>query len=529
MYIFRNALRNINRSKGRNILIGVIVFVIAVSACVALSIRQAAETEKEDYLSDMKITASISVDRQSLMEKAKNSSGSSSPADMKSAFSGVSSLSLTELQKYAKASSVSGFYYTLTTYLDASSIEAVSTSGSGSSASSASSTDTSTDTSSDQDTQSKGGPGGGAGMMGSSGDFTVIGYSSDDAMTDFTDGTSKITKGSMFEEGTSEYQCVISEELAEYNSLSVGDTITLVNPSNSAETVTLTVTGIYSTTDTGNSGGGPQMSDPANEIYMSYAAVKAMTDASAVTNADDTSNKLTASLNGTYVFDSESDYSKFEKQASSLGLSDDYTVSSSDLTSFEQSIEPLENLSKYAMYFLIVVMIVGGVVLAVINVFNIRDRKYEIGVLAAIGMKKKKIAAQFITEILIVTLACTLIGAAVGAGISVPVTNSLLASQVSSSQEQESEQSQNFERPDSGSAPGSSSSSGGSSSSDKKSVPGNGGKSSVNYITKVSTAANWKVIAEIAALGLLLSLISASAAIIFVMRYDPLKIISDRE
>ena len=86
------------------------------------------------------------------------------------------------------------------------------------------------------------------------------------------------------------------------------------------------------------------MSDPANEIYMSYAAVKAMTDASAVTNADDTSNKLTASLNGTYVFDSESDYSKFEKQASSLGLSDDYTVSSSDLTSFEQSIEPLENL-----------------------------------------------------------------------------------------------------------------------------------------------------------------------------------------
>ena len=43
MYIIKNAFKCIGRSKGRNVLIGVIVLVIAVSARVGLSFRLAAE------------------------------------------------------------------------------------------------------------------------------------------------------------------------------------------------------------------------------------------------------------------------------------------------------------------------------------------------------------------------------------------------------------------------------------------------------------------------------------------------------
>ena len=42
MYILKNALKNISRSLGRNVLIGIIVIVIAASSCVALSIRKSA-------------------------------------------------------------------------------------------------------------------------------------------------------------------------------------------------------------------------------------------------------------------------------------------------------------------------------------------------------------------------------------------------------------------------------------------------------------------------------------------------------
>lgn len=65
MYIIKNALRCIGRSKGRNVLISIITLVIAVSACIGLSIRQAAESAKKDTLEELNITAAISYDRSS--------------------------------------------------------------------------------------------------------------------------------------------------------------------------------------------------------------------------------------------------------------------------------------------------------------------------------------------------------------------------------------------------------------------------------------------------------------------------------
>ena len=73
MYVIKNAWKSISRSKGRNILIGIIVFVISVSACLGLSIREAANKAKEDALSNLTITAQISVDRTSMMSDMKNS------------------------------------------------------------------------------------------------------------------------------------------------------------------------------------------------------------------------------------------------------------------------------------------------------------------------------------------------------------------------------------------------------------------------------------------------------------------------
>ena len=62
------------------------------------------------------------------------------------------------------------------------------------------------------------------------GDFTLTGYSDESAMTDFISGVCYITDGRMFEEGTSEYECIVEQQLATLNGLSVGDPITLCNP-----------------------------------------------------------------------------------------------------------------------------------------------------------------------------------------------------------------------------------------------------------------------------------------------------------
>ena len=113
MYIVKNALRNLLRSKGRNILIGLIVLVIAVASCLALSIRQAAATARESGLENLAVTGQISLDRQAMMQKIQQEGG-----DMKNAFRSMESLSLEEMQTYAKSQYVKDFTYTLTTSLN---------------------------------------------------------------------------------------------------------------------------------------------------------------------------------------------------------------------------------------------------------------------------------------------------------------------------------------------------------------------------------------------------------------------------
>lgn len=60
---------------------------------------------------------------------------------------------------------------------------------------------------------------------------------------------------------------------------------------------------------------------------------------------------LQSQENGTYTFSDVDEYEAFKEEVEAE-LGDYYTVSSSDVSAYEQSLEPLENLSKYAGYFL---------------------------------------------------------------------------------------------------------------------------------------------------------------------------------
>ncbi len=550
MYIIKNALRCIGRSKGRNVLIGIIVLVIATSACIGLSIRQAATSAKEETLSGMSVTGTISIDRQAMMGNMKPGEGSEGGFDkdsFKEMMGSTSSLSIEEYQKYAEASTVENFYYTVTTSLDGGdSIEPVTDE------------DTSSDSSDSTDNNFQNGFGGGrVGMKGgfsmSSGDFTVIGYSSDNAMTAFVEGTATIDSGAVFEEGTENYDCIISSELATFNDLSVGDKFSLTNPNAEEETYELTIVGIYTDTSTNESFMsmiGRGSSDPANQIYMSSAAVDKLVAASeevstTVTDEDtgrETETKLAGTLSCTYVFADTDDYYTFEEEVRTLGLSDDYTVSSSDISSFENSLVPLETLGTMAGWFLLVILIIGAVILIVLNIFNVRERKYEIGVLTAMGMKKSKVAMQFLTEICVVTLAAVIIGVVIGAVSAVPVTNALLENQISSTESQSAEIDKNFGRDNGGNFGGRGDMpgmpSGGMPDFGGASNPDSGvggfignmfGESAANYVSEIDSAMNFTVVLQMLGIAVLLTLVSGVVSMLFVMRYEPLKILANRD
>ena len=464
-------------------------------------------------------------------------SGSFDPSQFGDIMGKGSSLTLEEYLKYAEAESVQDFYYTLTAYFNGSeNFTPVSDE---------------TDDSGSSDSESSGSfpggfPGGMGGMnFGASGDFSIVGYSSDSSMTAFVSGNASIVDGSMFEEGTSELVCVISEELAMYNSLSVGDTIIITNPSLDSETYTLTISGIYTSSENNDFSmsmfGASQ--DPANRIYMSANALQAVLDLSeenSTTTTDDygreTETKVEGTLSATYAFADTDAYYAFEEEVRALGLDESYTVSSSDITAFENSLAPLNTLSTMAGWFLLVILIIGGIILVVLNIFNVRERKYEVGVLTAMGMKKWKVAAQFMCEILVVTMIAVVIGAGIGAVSSVPVTNALLEGQVQSQNNQQNQMEQNFGRPGDfgGGFPG------GNMPSDMPSdIPSDigGGNNpfgdmfggAADYITEVNSAMNLTVVLQMIGVGLLLTLIASAASVLFIMRYDPLKILANRD
>lgn len=477
MYLLKNAWKNVTRSKGRNILIGIIIFVIVVSACISLSIRQAAEKVKEAQMNNTEITGQISVDRQAMMSSMGN--GETDRSEMKEKMSKIKEISLTDLKKYAKSDAVKDFYYTLTSSLDSNSIEAITTE--------------------DEDDADIIRPQNNRNQEGNQGSFVLVGYSSEDAMTNFQNGTCKITDGQNFEIGVNDKTCIISKELATYNSLKVGSTIKLTNPSKSSESISLKVVGIYENSgstsgETGTANRFNGGTDSANQIYTSYETLKSITGSF---------DNVMSQVNGTYVFSNLNDYYAFEKDVKEMGLSDDYGVTSQDVNSYEQSVLPLENLSKFAGTFFVVVIVIGAVILIVIHMFNIRERKYEIGVLTAIGMKKSKVCMQFLMELFLVTSFAMIVGVAAGSASSVPVSNQLLKSQVESQQEELETQANNFGR---------------------KALP----QQTNHYVSNVSASVNVTVIVELLGIGVLLTLISGMVAIIFVVRYEPLKILSNR-
>lgn len=545
MLIIRNAMKSIARSKGRNILIGIIVLTIAVSSCIALSIKKAAKEAEEAGLEQVNITASISVDRQKMMEEMRNNTGSDGKPDMsgmREAMAQYQELSLEELENYAQSDLVKSFYYTQTISMNASDeLEPYSTESEDTASSAASSF--SGTAGGDRGMPGMGMDGGQGGREGpmtfggrAMGDFSVTGYSSEEAMTKFVSGTARITDGSLFALSADDLGCLISSELAVFNSLSVGDSIVLTNPSAEGEAYSFTITGIYTDSTSGDAGNQMRFStsqDPANLICVSAESLQWILDYSesvATVSNDDGGNESSTALNGqvagTYVFADKDSYDAFEEELTNMGLSEYYALTSADANNYASSLVPLQNLSKFATTLLWIILAIGAVILIVLNVFNIRERKYEVGVLTAIGIKKGKVALQFVTELLCVTLAAIVIGAGIGAAASVPVSNSLLAAQVEQQQTQNQSRNENFGRPD---EPGNGFTGGGAGMRGGTMMDMfAGGAQNVTYLDQINATTDFSILLQLIGIGVGLTVLSSLAAVIFVLRYEPLKILSNR-
>jgi len=336
MYIFKNAWTSIIRSKGRNILIGVIIIVIAAACAITLSIRNSADKIVKSYEESYEVEASISMDRNALMESLKEDD--SSQEEMISKFNEIEDVTVDEINNYGDSSYVKNYYYVYQIGMNAEDITEATDQLT------KETTTTKTETSSWEKTipssDGSGGPGGfdrggSTTQQGGSkktttttkteiikndkaanGAFTIKGYSSFESMSDFINGSYTIIDGEVSDDFTGN-SCVISEELAELNDLSVGDTITLVNPNNSKLTYELVISGIYK-----------ENSDTSNDMSTMFtsSANLIITNSNVVEQMASDDEDLSLTVTPTFILTSKDVVEDFTNEVREKGLSEYYTI-----------------------------------------------------------------------------------------------------------------------------------------------------------------------------------------------------------
>ncbi len=197
---------------------------------------------------------------------------------------------------------------------------------------------------------------------------------------------------------------LISEAMATKNSLKVGDTFTAYN-------ATLTVKGIF-TTSTDNRGA-------ENTVVLSLTALQRLSgQTGVVTSATVTVNSL----------DNLSAATTAVKSA--IGSSADVTSAQEQADS---TVEPLNSVKKVSTFSLIGAIVAGAVIILLVMVMVVRERKKEIGVAKAIGGSNPRIIGEFMVEALTLAIMGAVIGLIIGIIGGQPVTKQLVSSSTSSS------------------------------------------------------------------------------------------------
>ena len=259
------------------------------------------------------------------------------------------------------------------------------------------------------------------------------------SMIEFEDGEYTIVDGRFYNDNeinNGDLVCIISENLADYNGVSVGDDITLsfagttfgsIKMSEEETEAVFEVIGIFShnhpiTPDSSNFNYCSPYENPDNMIFMpttsTYMAslpyAQKVFDYQRELYPDEESydeenrpseeNMMdnTYIENVTLLLSDPLDVDKFvEDYKNTLSQ---FTSLDANNEEFKKLAKPLDTLSMYANFIVTLVVINAVVIISLVTALTLKTREYEIGVLLSIGASKLKVIAQFFIELAIVAI-----------------------------------------------------------------------------------------------------------------------------
>ena len=463
MYIIANALKNLLRNKGRNILIAAVTLAIIMSAVVSLTINNASAKIIEQAKLDIASKVDISVD---LFEHGKV---------------GNQTITIAEYMSYADSDYLRHTIYQAEMQAWFGNFYAIGDFEKGAAP--------------PPDPALVHAPVG-----------KLIGHSEPENIEGFGD-YKHITEGRMF---SALNECIITEELATHNELSIGDSLHIESAYQAGKRFDLEIVGFYT-----------QERDPMLEWQMGiwekmgYSLPMMINDNEIFTSFEtltavgwETADGLHMKLE--YYLRNPDDLALFEAEVRAKGLPDVFGVTTNQ-AALDRVIGPLEGLRSAAMTFTTVILILGTLILILISYLAIRERKYEVGVLRAIGMERGKIAFGIFTEAIAITALCLLIALPIGAAAAQPMADRLLAGEVESAVEDATN-----------------SGGGGKVLMSGGQVQTDDAAAGYRPISDIEVTVGFDVVLQIILIALALAAMSSVIGILRIAQYEPLKILRER-
>ncbi|HAB8809318.1 TPA_asm: FtsX-like permease family protein [Listeria monocytogenes] len=418
MNFFKRAWLSMKARKGRSVLQLIIFTVVCVLILSGFTIQSAADKASELAREQLGGTVTLTVDREKQMQTMREeaSSSDSSSTESKPQFQS-SPIDVSDANDLAKLNHVASYNYYSSTQALASGFDPIESSGDTSSSNDESSTTA--------ETQGPGGGQGGPQMVDA--DLSISGLLDSATSTDFEAGTSELTSGVAITSADKDKNvAMVEENLAEEIDWKVGDSFTVTSSDGNTK-VTLKIVGIYKTTDSGSDmAQNFSFLNPYNKVYVPYTVANTI-------KGSDYKNTVDSAV---YTMDDAANISAFEKEAKKVDSIDwdTFKLDAND-TLYQQMIGPINSVASFSKNVVYIVSIAGALILGLLVMMQVRDRKYEMGVLLAIGEKRGKLIAQFFVEILIVALVSFGLAAASSHYVAQLAGNQLLAQQNSSTNE----------------------------------------------------------------------------------------------
>lgn len=228
---------------------------------------------------------------------------------------------------------------------------------------------------------------------------------------DFTEKTSKLTEGRHFTDGDKR-KILISDKLAEKNSLKTGDTVTLTHARLGikdgiyfdeipvkTENVRAEIAGIYKT-DSKNTSMLPTAELPENCIYASLDILEALKESE---------KGIYTGEVGFYLNDPKEMSETVSKVQNISSVNwDDHFIRTNDYQ-FSRISDRLASMGDLMGILIVIVSVVSAALLTLLLSLRIRGRMHETGILLAGGISKRDILLGFMTEVMVVTAVALLL------------------------------------------------------------------------------------------------------------------------